>query len=198
MLRIVPAVHRREFVALLAAGTAAVLVVPAKGASTQYFPSTEPVAVLSPQFDRYLAAMAEQPLPDLADVDYVLRVTVLMEQREVITLRVARGSNGVVRSTFKKHAFLSSGDLSRVPSRTETERISSADFSRVVEEIQRQSFFAIGPPDVWTTGGSLWLLEVLDGKRYHAAFIFGRPRNTPFGAVVAAAARIARVAELVP
>jgi len=198
MLRIVPAVHRREFVAVLAAGTAAFLVVPANGASTEYFPSTEPVAVLSPHFDRFLAAMAEPALPGRQDINYAVRVTVLMGQREVLALRIEQTASGAITSTFKKHAFLRSGDFSRVASRTQTRRISPDEFSLLVDEVQRQNFFSIGPPGYGVTGGSLWLLEVSKGKEYHAAYLPARPANTPFGTVVATAARIAGVAELVP
>jgi hypothetical protein len=188
-----------NFGVLFTAWAAVFVVAACQGATAQYFPPTATgIENVRPHFTRYLEGMSEPPLPALSNVDYAVRVTVLIGQREVLTLRMERAIDGAIRATSKKYAFSGNGSLSHVPSRNETRDVSAAEFSHLVDEIQRQDFFSIGPPGFGVTGGSLWLLEVLNGKQYHAAYMPARPTDSQFGLVITMAARIANVPELIP
>src|SRR6266700_1905106 len=118
-----------------------------------------------------LALLDEPVLSRPNDVNYAVRVIAASASNPGIyaSLLIERKRDGTMTSIFKRQITTGEGNrLKRIAFRGR--RLTAEEFSKLMSEIERQNFFSVGDSDFVATGGvSLWLIEVYDGKRYHAA-----------------------------
>src|SRR5258706_4641256 len=117
-----------------------------------------------------LALLHEPVLSRPNDLDYAVRVIAASDGNPgtYASLLIERMRDGVMTSTFKRQVTTGEGNrLKRTAFRGR--RLTTEEFSKLTGEVESQKFFSVGGPDFVATGGlSLWLIEVYDGKRYHA------------------------------
>ena len=127
---------------------------------------------------------------------YAVRVTAYTVRGAVTFLRFERKSDGSVVSTIRNFGFT---ELGAPIERSVVEKpIAGAQFTRLLDEIQRQNFFTMASAGtVATVDAPVCLIEVFDGRAFHSAFRAQCPRNTPFGTVAMRATEIAGVESFV-
>ena len=155
-----------------------------------YFSGSKLGPAIAQEYSDWFSKANEPVLSQVADTNYAIRVTVF--QGTFVVLRIEKKFDGGVTSTFKHFCFANTG----VPvTRSVAERsLVGADFMRLSAAIERLGFFSVEPPDYVVTGtGPMYLVEVYDGAKYHAAERPARETNTPFGTVAELAAEIAGV-----
>ena len=169
--------------------------------TTIYFPPSDsgsPLDVLMRgQFAAILAETREPVLHEArAGNTYAVRVTAYTVRGSVTFLRFERKADGSVVSTIRNFGFT---ELGAPLERSVVEKpIPGAAFTRLLDEIQRQSFFSMASAGtVATVDAPVCLIEVFDGRAFHSAFRAQCPRNTPFGAVAMRATEIAGVESFV-
>ena len=168
--------------------------------TTIYFPPSDsgsPLDVLMRgQFAAILAETREPVLHDARGNTYAVRVTAYTVRGAVTFLRFERKADGSVMSTIRNFGFT---ELGAPIERSVVEKpIAGAQFTRLLDEIQRQNFFTMASAGtVATVDAPVCLIEVFDGRAFHSAFRAQCPRNTPFGAVATRATEIAGVESFV-
>lgn len=169
--------------------------------TTIYFPPSDsgsPLDVLMRgQFAAILAETREPVLHEArAGNTYAVRVTAYTVRGSVTFLRFERKADGSVMSTIRNFGFT---ELGAPLERSVVEKpIPGAAFTRLLDEIQRQSFFTMASAGtVATVDAPVCLIEVFDGRAFHSAFRAQCPRNTPFGAVATRATEIAGIESFV-
>ena len=169
--------------------------------TTIYFPPSDsgsPLDVL--MRGQFAAILAETREPVLHDArgnnTYAVRVTAYTVRGSVTFLRFERKADGSVMSTIRNFGFT---ELGAPIERSVVEKpIPAAQFTRLLDEIQRQNFFTMASAGtVATVDAPVCLIEAFDGRAFHSAFRAQCPRNTPFGAVAMRAAEIAGVESFV-
>ena len=169
--------------------------------TTIYFPPSDsgsPLDVL--MRGQFAAILAETREPVLHDArgnnTYAVRVTAYTVRGSVTFLRFERKADGSVMSTIRNFGFT---ELGAPIERSVVEKpIPGAQFTRLLDEIQRQNFFTMASAGtVATVDAPVCLIEAFDGRAFHSAFRAQCPRNTPFGAVAMRAAEIAGVESFV-
>jgi|SRR5688572_10819514 len=169
--------------------------------TTIYFPPSDsgsPLDVL--MRGQFAAILAETREPVLHDArggnTYAVRVTAYTVRGSVTFLRFERKADGSVMSTIRNFGFT---ELGAPIERSVVEKpIAGAQFTRLLDEIQRQNFFTMASAGtVATVDAPVCLIEVFDGRAFHSAFRAQCPRNTPFGAVATRATEIAGIESFV-
>jgi hypothetical protein len=164
--------------------------------TTIYFPPSDsgsPLDVLMRgQFAAILAETREPVLHEPRGNTYAIRVTAYTVRGSVTFLRFERKADGSVMSTIRNFGFT---ELGAPFERSIVEKpIAGAQFTRLLEEIQRQNFFTMASAGtVATVDAPVCLIEVFDGRAFHSAFRAQCPRATPFGTVAMRATEIAGI-----
>jgi hypothetical protein len=164
--------------------------------TTLYFPPSDSGSpldmVMRGQFAAILAETNEPVLHQPRGHNFAVRVTAYTVRGAVTFLRIERKSDGAITSTFKRYGFTELG-APILRSVVESD-LTSAAFTRLSDEIQRQRFFSIASSGtVATVDMPVCLIEVYDGRAYHSAYRSGCPRDMAFGLVAMRAAEIAGV-----
>jgi len=168
--------------------------------TTIYFPPSDsgsPLDVLMRgQFAAILAETREPVLHDARGNTYAVRVTAYTVRGSVTFLRFERKVDGSVMSTIRNFGFT---ELGAPIERSVVEKpIAGTQFTRLLDEIQRQNFFTMASAGtVATVDAPVCLIEVFDGRAFHSAFRAQCPRNTPFGVLATRATEIAGVESFV-
>jgi hypothetical protein len=162
---------------------------------SRYFPSSEFTnqaydSVLVPSFEKHLTDLSEPVLYGRPGVHYAVRVTWLTPFYGDAVLRIEDDGN-IVGFTYKRRPTVAALDTKKnIDLNGEIPRPA---FAKLTSEIQQKDFFSLSnEQNVIATDGTIWLLEVYDGGRYHAAYRIG-PFSTPvqnLGRLAAAMAHI--------
>jgi hypothetical protein len=185
---------------LLTVPVALVLAVFLGAASTtltsMYFPPSDSGSaldiVMRGQFAAILAETREPILHEARGNSYAVRVTAYTVRGSVTFLRFERKADGSVMSTTRNFGFTELG--APIERSVVQKPIANAAFTRLLDEIQRQSFFRMASSGtVATVDAPVCLIEVFDGRAFHSAFRSGCPRDMAFGTVAMRAAEIAGV-----
>jgi hypothetical protein len=162
-----------------------------------YFPTTEfrdltSDAILVPSFEKHLAELAEPVLYDLPGVHYAVRVTWMTPFYGDAVLRI-EDAGGRVRFVYKRRPSIAAPDTKKdVDLRGELTREA---LTKLTSNIDTEGFFALtNQQNVVATDGTIWLLEVYDGSRYHAVYRVG-PFSTPVQNIGRLAATLAGIQE---
>jgi hypothetical protein len=161
----------------------------------RYFPSSEfadvrPGSILVPTFEEHLATLDEPSLYDQPRIHYAVRVTWLTPFYGDAMLRI-EDTGEQVSFVYKRRPTIAAPDTkSNATLRGEIKR---SAFAGLVEMIQKDTAFSLtNKQDVVATDGTIWLLEVFDGKRYHAVYRIG-PFSTPVQNIGRHAASLANI-----
>ncbi len=162
----------------------------------RYFPPSELASDLDDSlregFARHFAGIDEPALFAMPGVRYAVRVAI-SRCTGVTILRIERKSDGEITSNFRKFSFLDTG-INPKPISSVVKKLTPNELARLSAEVQRQDFFTLDlPPTMLTGGNTIWMIEVFDGTKYHAAFELSQDPGTPFGDIAAVAAEIAHV-----
>lgn len=168
--------------------------------TTIYFPPSDsgsPLDVLMRgQFAAILAETREPILHEPRGNTYAVRVTAYTVRGSVTFLRFERKADGSVMSTTRNFGFTELG--APIEQTVVQKPIAGAQFTRLLDEIQRQNFFTMpSSGTVATVDAPVCLIEVFDGRAFHSSFRAQCPADTPFGAVATRATEIAGVESFV-
>jgi hypothetical protein len=161
-----------------------------------YFPSSE---FTGPSDDRFfirdfacsLYTFREPVLLNHKPLGYAVRVTWLTPFFGDAVLRIEDDGGGEIHFVFKRKPTVAASDAKS--SFTRRGRLSREDFSKLTAAIEQENFFPISnQQNVAASDGTVWLLEVRDAKRYHAAYRIG-PFSTPVQDIGRLAAKLAGV-----
>jgi hypothetical protein len=97
---------------------------------------------------------------------YAVRVTYFHGPIRNHLLRIEKASDGQITAIFKEFLFHNT-ELNPNPTSVIRRNLTSEQFSRLTDEIRQQSFFSLGPPDLFATDAGVYVTEVFDGERYH-------------------------------
>jgi len=156
-------IERRVFLQLL---TATPLAFCGCAGAIEYFPESEFEDSFSKSSFTHQLSLMKEPSLYHAQSIYAVRVTYFDGPVRNYLLRIEKSASGEITAVFKNFSF-SSAELNPNPTSVISRTLTDEQFSRLLDEVRRQNFFALGPPNKFATSGGVYLTEVFDGKRYH-------------------------------
>jgi hypothetical protein len=161
----------------------------------RYFPTSEFAdlkydSIFIPMFEKHLADLDEPVLYSRPGVHYAVRVTWLTPFYGDAVLRI-EDTGEYINFIYKRRPSIAAPDTKKnIDLHGE---LSREEFARLTSEIQRESFFSLtNKQNVVATDGTIWLLEVYDGDKYHAVYRIG-PFSTPVQNIGRLAASLANI-----
>jgi hypothetical protein len=161
----------------------------------RYFPTSEFAdlqhdSIFVPMFEKELSSLNEPVLYEQPNLHYAVRVMWMTPFYGDAILRIEDAGEHVL-FTYKRRPTIAAPDTKKdIDLHGELTR---DEFEKLVSKIRQENFFAANnQQNVIATDGTIWLLEVDDGGRYHAVYRIG-PFSTPVQNIGRLAAKLANI-----